>query len=140
MKGKLITWLADHAPKWLKQPPFTTLFDAQLWMLTLITNPSLFQNMLDVHHRMRSLKGIQCGTHHFGGISYILGKNELGHMHGDGVFDAHLGKVAAREAIANGFAKVHHAEGGPGWITIDLEKVSANEVLDILQPRTLPVA
>ena len=88
--------------------------------------------MLDVHHRLRALPELTCGTHFYGGVGYRLDGVEVAHLHGDGLFDAYLGGGRAARARAAGLAEAHHADGGPGWVTVDLGAVSAEGVWRVL--------
>ena len=127
----LSTWLAAHTPRWLHRPPFTTLVDAQLWVLTLVVRPATFRRMLRLHHALVVRPGIGVDLHRYGGISYLRGGREVAHLHGDGLFDAYVGSARAAALIEGRRAQVHHADGGPGWVTWDLSaaRVSVGQVL-----------
>ena len=120
MRPALTTFLAAYAPNAIKRPPFTTLLDAHLRMWTLVTSPSTFRRMLHVHRSFANLPEVSLGTHFYGGISYLRGRKELAHMHGDGVLDAHVGTRRAEALRGIPGIEAHHAEGGPGWVTVDL--------------------
>ena len=131
-RPRVSTWAAAYVPRWLQRPPFTTLVDAQLWVVTLVTRPRTFRRMLAVHHRLRAVSGLTCGTHRYGGIGYRIGGTEVAHLHGDGLLDAYLGAGRARRVRAAGLAAAHHGDGGAGWVTLDLGAASAADVWRVL--------
>jgi len=120
MRPALSSWLAGKVPKSLQRPPLTTIIDVQMWVITLVASPSTFKRMVTVHQQLMRLPDTFSGMHFYGGISYRRQQVEIAHLHGDGVLDAYVGTAAARRLIAQRCATVHHADGGPGWISIRL--------------------
>ncbi len=77
--------------------------------------------MLSVHYHMMAISGVELGLHFYGGIAYILEGRELAHLHGDGLLDAYVGSQLSPKLLADGAVQAHHADGGPGWVTVDLD-------------------
>jgi Luciferase len=65
---------------------------------------------------------VESGPGRFGSIRFVLGRRELGHVHGDSVADLPLRPEKAAELIASGEAREHRwTKPGSGWVSIDLE-------------------
>jgi hypothetical protein len=64
--------------------------------------------------------GVTSGPHRFNGIEFMLGRAEIGHLHGDALLDIAF-TIAVRDAlIAEGKAQPHHIAPEAGWISFRL--------------------
>jgi len=61
--------------------------------------------------------GIEAKPHRFGGTEYVIGKREIGHIHGDWLVDIPLPTKVHDEVIAAGKAEPHHILPESGWIS-----------------------
>jgi hypothetical protein len=66
---------------------------------------------------VESWEGVTARAHRFGGVAFMLGKRELGHIHGDQLADLPFPKRVAEELIAEGKALPHHVVRDSGWVS-----------------------
>src|ERR1700741_5241343 len=74
-----------------------------------------------------SWPGVETGPHRFGGVEFLLGRRELGHLHGDRIADLPFPRRVRDELIAAGRARPHHVLPDSGWVTASLEGPGAVE-------------
>ena len=78
-----------------------------------------------------SWPGVATQPHRFGGVEYVIGKREVGHIHGDHLVDIPFPKKVRDEIVAAGRAQPHHILPETGWISFyirqkdDVEKAIA---------------
>jgi hypothetical protein len=70
-----------------------------------------------IRAEVESWEGVTARPHRFGGVAFMLGKRELGHIHGDRLADLPFPKRIAEELIADGRALPHHVVRDSGWIS-----------------------
>ena len=70
-----------------------------------------------IHSAALSWPGVTAGSHRFGGTEYLLGKRELGHVHGDYLVDIPFPKPVRNELIEGGLAEPHHVLPQSGWVS-----------------------
>ena len=61
--------------------------------------------------------GVSVEPHRFGGIEFRVGRRELGHLHGDRLFDLPFPVKVRDELIAAGKAERHHVLPNSGWVS-----------------------
>ena len=97
-----------------------------------------------------SWAGVTVQPHRFGGVEYVIGKREIGHIHGDHMVDIPFPKKVRDVLVAAGRAQPHHLLPETGWISFylqqedDVEKAIAlfRESYEIAQkqkPKTIEV-
>lgn len=64
-----------------------------------------------------SWAGVTSHPHRFGGVEYVIGKREIGHIHGDHLVDLPFPKKVRDEIVAAGRAQPHHVLPETGWIS-----------------------
>jgi predicted DNA-binding protein (MmcQ/YjbR family) len=64
---------------------------------------------------------ITVAPHRFGGTAFMLGKRELGHIHGDRLVDIPFPKPVRDELVSTGQAEPHHILPDSGWISFFLK-------------------
>jgi predicted DNA-binding protein (MmcQ/YjbR family) len=64
---------------------------------------------------------ITLAPHRFGGTAFMLGKRELGHIHGDRLVDIRFPKPVRDELVGTGQAEPHHILPESGWISFFLK-------------------
>jgi hypothetical protein len=76
---------------------------------------------MDIAERIRTevggWDGVTSRPHRFGGVAFMLGKREIGHIHGDRLADLPFPKRVAEELIAEGRALPHHVVQDSGWVS-----------------------
>lgn len=71
-----------------------------------------------------SWEGVSAKPHRFGGVEYVIGRREIGHIHGDHLVDIPFPKKVRDEVIASGRAQPHHILPDTGWVSFYLQEES----------------
>ena len=71
-----------------------------------------------------SWAGVASQPHRFGGVEYVIGKREIGHIHGDHLVDIPFPKKLRDEIVATGRAGPHHILPETGWVSFYLRQES----------------
>jgi hypothetical protein len=71
---------------------------------------------------VRLWKGITVQPHRFGGVEYVIGKREIGHIHGDHLVDIPFPKKVSNRIVAAGRAQPHHILPESGWVSFYLRQ------------------
>ncbi len=66
--------------------------------------------------------GVTQKPHRFGGVEYVIGKREIGHIHGDQLVDIPFPKKIRDEIVAAGRAQPHHVLPKTGWVSFYLRE------------------
>ncbi len=74
--------------------------------------------------------GVTTEPHRFGGVEFLIGKRELGHLHGDRLADLPFPRRIRDELIAEGRVEEHHVLPDSGWATRRIE--SDGDVDDVI--------
>ncbi len=61
--------------------------------------------------------GVAAQPHRFGGVEYVMGRREIGHVHGDHLVDIPFPKRVRDEVVQAGRALPHHILPESGWIS-----------------------
>jgi hypothetical protein len=69
-----------------------------------------------------SWAGVTSQPHRFSGVEYVIGKREVGHIHGDHLVDIPFPKKVREEMVAAGRAQPHHILPGTGWVSFYLRQ------------------
>ena len=68
--------------------------------------------------------GVTSQPHRFGGVEYVIGRREIGHIHSDQLVDIPFPKKVRDEIVAAGRAQPHHVLPETGWISFYLRQES----------------
>ena len=80
------------------------------------------------------LDGVTSRPHRFGGVAFMFGKRELGHIHGDRLADLPFPKRIAEELIAEGKALPHQVVRDSGWVSKPIRgEEDAEAVLELFR-------
>ena len=74
--------------------------------------------------------------HRFGGVEFLIGEREIGHLHGDRLLDVPFPRAVHDELIAGSGGRVqpHHVMPDSGWISFWLsEEGDVNQAIAILR-------
>jgi len=69
-----------------------------------------------------SWKCVTVTPHRFGGVEYVIGNREIGHIHGDHMVDIPFPKKVRDEVVAAGRAQPHHILPETGWVSFYLRQ------------------
>lgn len=70
-----------------------------------------------IENTLLSWPGVTTQTHRFGGMEFVLGRREIGHLHGSGLLDIPFTKPIRDEVVSTGKALPHHIYPQSGWIS-----------------------
>ncbi|MFC4811787.1 luciferase family protein [Paenibacillus sp. GCM10023250] len=65
-------------------------------------------------------EGVSSQPHRYGGIEFRVAGKEIGHLHGEQLFDAPLPRAERDAWIAAGKAEPHHIYPDSGWVSVYL--------------------
>ncbi len=79
-------------------------------------------------------KGINFSMHHFGGLQINYQKNELGHIHGNGLLDVYVGSERKNYFIQNLHCEDHHIlDKSNSWVSFWIKREEDyNKAINIL--------
>lgn len=78
--------------------------------------------------------GMTVQPHRIGGIEYVIGKREIGHIHGDHLVDIPFPKKVRDEIVAAKRAQPHHILPETGWVSFYLhEESDVEKAIALLQ-------
>ena len=69
-----------------------------------------------------SWPGVTVQPHRFGGVEYVIGKREIGHIHGDHLVDIPFPKKVRDQIVAARRAQPHHILPETGWVSLYLRQ------------------
>ena len=67
-------------------------------------------------------EGVRVQPHRFDGVEYVIGKREVGHIHGDHMVDIPFPKKVSDKVVAAGHAQPHHLLPDTGWVSLYLQQ------------------
>jgi hypothetical protein len=65
-------------------------------------------------------RGVSSAPHRFGGVEYLFGTREIGHIHGESLVDIPFPIAVRNEIVSAGLAEPHHVLPDSGWISFYL--------------------
>lgn len=68
-----------------------------------------------------SWEGVTLHPHRFGGVEFQRNGKEIGHLHGDSLFDLLLPKAERDRRVEAGKASPHHIFPDSGWVSVYLK-------------------
>lgn len=81
--------------------------------------------------------GVTVAPHRFGGVEFLLGTREIGHLHGDRLLDIPFPKRVRDELVSGGLAQPHHVLPQSGWVSFRIETEADVEPAIALLKRSL---
>ena len=66
--------------------------------------------------------GVTVQPHRFGGVEYVIGRREIGHIHGDHLVDIPFPKKVRDEIVTARRAQPHHILPETGWVSFYLRQ------------------
>jgi hypothetical protein len=85
-------------------------------------------------------QGVTAAPHRFGGTEFLLGKREIGHIHGDALVDIPFPIAVRDEVLAAGIAQRHHILPESGWVSLYLNGPSDEDRALTLLQRSYTIA
>src|SRR6188474_2872823 len=75
-----------------------------------------------ITNAVTSWAGVTVAPHRFGGMEYVIGRREIGHIHGDQLVDIPFPKKVRDEIVAAARAQPHHILPETGWVSFYLRE------------------
>ena len=75
-----------------------------------------------ISEAVTSWSGMTSQPHRFGGVEYVMGRREIGHIHGDHLVDIPFPKKKRDEIVSAGRAQPHHILPDTGWVSFYLRQ------------------
>lgn len=73
-----------------------------------------------IRREVTSWPGVTVAPHRFGGVEFLLGKRELGHVHGDWLADLPFPRRVQDDLLREGRALPHHVLPDSGWVSFPI--------------------
>jgi Family of unknown function (DUF5519) len=73
-----------------------------------------------IRDELLSWDGVTAAPHRFGGVEFLLGRRELGHLHGDRLADLPFPRRVRDELVESGRALPHHVLPESGWVSVPI--------------------
>jgi len=93
-----------------------------------------------ITNEVTSWNGVTSHPHRFGGVEYVIGKREIGHIHGDHLVDIPFPKKVRDGILAQGRAQPHHILPETGWVSCYLQQESDVENVIALLRQSYEIA
>ena len=77
-----------------------------------------------ISEAVTSWPGVTLQPHRFDGVEYVIGRREIGHIHGDHLVDIPFPIKVRNEIVAAGRAQPHHILPETGWVSFYLRQES----------------
>ncbi len=103
------------------------------WLASIPCLPQVFEAMLVIgsalfaREKLRAMElleqfalaepDVRKWPHRLGGTGFFVGNCEIGHLHGNGLFDALVGGQTRKVLVSKGEALAHHVYADSGWIS-----------------------
>ena len=87
-----------------------------------------------------SWEGVMAQPHRFGGVEYVMGKREIGHIHGNNLVDIPFPKKVRDEIVRMGQAQAHHILPESGWVSFYLQEPEDVERAIVLLAESYQIA
>ena len=104
--------------RWLARVPFLPhFFDAALLLWTAVFHQQRLRAIDLVLATAEGTPEFRRSVHRFGGTGFKCGSQEIAHVHGNGLLDAHVGRANADALVRGGAAEPHHVFGPSAWVS-----------------------
>jgi hypothetical protein len=77
-----------------------------------------------IRREVAGWEGVTVEPHRFGGIEFLVGRRELGHLHGDRLADLPFPVRVREQLVAQGRAQPHHILPESGWVSFVIRDAS----------------
>ena len=84
-----------------------------------------------IRAELLSWDGVTAEPHRFGGVEFLLGRRELGHLHGDRLADLPFPRRVRDELVESGRARPHHVLPDSGWVSVPI--AGPEDVANVLE-------
>jgi hypothetical protein len=102
-------------------PLLPYLFDSQLMLWTLFTNPQILDALDSIEAEVLHWQGTDKRLHKYGGLQFDFNGKEIGHIHSNGLLDIRFSRKIKKQLLAEGRVNHHHVFEKSGWISFYIE-------------------
>jgi hypothetical protein len=85
-------------------------------------------------------EGVTAHPHRFGGVEYVIGKREIGHIHGDELVDIPFPKKVRDAIVQEKRAQPHHVLPESGWVSFYIRQPEDVERAIVLLAESYQIA
>jgi len=89
--------------------------------------------MMALVEQVSAWPGVSTRDHRFGGVEFLLGAREIGHVHDFGIVDIPFTVKVRNALIRSGRAERHHWLPNSGWTTVRAEERGMDNALKLLR-------
>ena len=75
----------------------------------------------EIRRELLAWPGVTAAPHRFNGVQFLLGRREIGHLHGDRLADLPFPRRVRDELVGAGRARPHHVMPDSGWVSYRIE-------------------
>jgi predicted DNA-binding protein (MmcQ/YjbR family) len=110
------------------------LFDTQLKLWSLITNPAMLDSLDNIEAEVLSWPGTNTTLHKYGGMQFNYNGHEIGHVHSNGILDIRFSRKTKQQLMDEGRVNDHHVFDKSGWISFYIRgKEDADNAVELLR-------
>jgi hypothetical protein len=121
--------------RWLATVPgLPQVFDAMLLIATTLLDRERLRAMELFQQIALVEPNVEMRPHRFGGTGFFVGNNEVCHLHGNGLFDAFVGRLMRTKLVEGGDVLEHHVHPNSGWISFWIDnRAHALRALELMK-------
>ncbi len=93
------------------------LFDTLLLTHTALFHHERLTALHEIEQAVLSWPGVTTKIHRFGGTEFVLGRREIGHLHGNGLLDISFTRRLRDQVVGEGLAQPHHIFPHSAWVS-----------------------
>ena len=87
-----------------------------------------------IEREVASWSGVVVKPHRFGGIEFLVGRREIGHLHGSRLADIPFPVAIRKQLVTEGKADLHHVLPSSGWISYHIrDEADVPAVIDLFR-------
>jgi hypothetical protein len=116
----LVSAIARYGSRLKKIPYLPILIDEQVKIFTFFFRPMRFMKMRAIFNHAVIVLKLQTAYHRFGGIDFLWNKQEIAHLHSNGLLDIQYPRSLAEILISYGLTEPHHIYPASGWTSFQV--------------------
>ena len=118
--SSLVSAIARYGGRLKKIPYLPILIDEEIKIFTFFFRPRRFMKMQAIFNHAAIVLKLDTAYHRFGGIDFLWNKQEIAHLHSNGLLDIQYPRGLAEILISRGLAEPHHIYPASGWTSLQV--------------------
>jgi phage terminase Nu1 subunit (DNA packaging protein) len=91
-------------------------------------------NAARIQREVSAWEGVSVRPHRFGGVEFVFGNRDLGHLHGSRWADIRFHRTVGAMLVETGRASQHHVLPDTGWVSHQIRNAEdAGEVVELFR-------